>query len=201
VLDYYGTGRGESAPDQGPEAWPDPGISGVMPTRLSPPKPPNLRRFPGLDKRLGERWTRALVEAADIIDAVDSSTGRTCRVLHGDPATESRPVDLAGPWTPPTVVKFWVDRRTDELESLVRVVRRIKGSYRFVKDLRDILGEPEAVADPRSTDLIDGGMADCVVLSYIDPATGSVPISRLEPWLAPAVTRVQIHPLGDDLDG
>jgi hypothetical protein len=94
-----------------------------------------------------------------------------------------------------------VDRESEELETLAEWVELVKGSCSFAGDIRRFLEQPESVESLEAADLIyavDGATGERCGLFYGDPATESLPIHQLKPWLAPAVMEVPVNTLSDD---
>ena len=89
------------------------------------------KRRPALDERLRVPGVRDLLKGADVIDAVDAETGERCGLFHGDPATESLPIDHLEPWRRPAVVEVLVNALSDDREVLAEVVWDIKGSCTY----------------------------------------------------------------------
>jgi hypothetical protein len=142
-----------------------------------------------------------VLEAADLIYAVDGATGERCGWFYGDPAIESLPIDPRTPGTAPLVVEIPVDRASDDRANLAGAVWGTKGSCCYTGDLRETLSEPTVVEDLRNADIIyavDGRTDERCGWFYGDPATESLPIYDLEPWRAPAVVVVKVNPWSDD---
>jgi hypothetical protein len=161
------------------------------------------RRRPGLWERLLEPGGFDLVKAADVIYAVDRSTGERCGLFYGDPERESLPIDPDRPSTWPAIVEFPVDRETGDLDSLAGAVELIKGGCCFVGDLRKRLKDRRFREDLWIAEIVyavDSWTGERCALLYGDPSTESLPIYRLEPLKAPAVLEVTVNHASDDLE-
>jgi hypothetical protein len=193
--------RGGEVPARVPAAGAIPGNPPKRPA--SPPSDgrPAVARRPSLRDRIGGEWTFLVLKLADVIYAVDIDTHERCGLFYGDPELEWLPVANPTPWTVPAVLEVPVDRYSNELETLAEMIRFVKGSCSFVGDLRKELQKRETVADLRAADIIyavDGETDERCGLFYGDPATESLPIDPLRPWLEPAVMEVRVNALSDD---
>jgi hypothetical protein len=160
-------------------------------------------RRPGLKETLLERGAFDLRKAADVIYAVDRSTGMRCGLFYGDPEIEFLPIDPDRPFTWPAIVDYRVDREIDNLDSLAGAVELVKGSCCFVGDLRKRLKEPWLLEDLRIADIVyavDSWSGERCGLFYGDPETESLPIYDQQPWKAPAVLEITVNHWSDDLE-
>jgi hypothetical protein len=162
---------------------------------------PGRRR--GLSERLLEPGGFDLVKAADVIYAVDRSTGKRCGLFYGDPERESLPIDPDRPFSWPAIVEFPVDRETGDLDALAGAVQLIKGGCCFVGDLRKRLKDRwfrEDLCIAEIVYAVDSWTGERCALLYGDPSTESLPIYRLEPLKAPAVLEIAVNHASDDLE-
>jgi hypothetical protein len=175
-----------------------------------PPSPPTSRPptveaapapRPGLDEWLGDFANRESLKVADVVYAVDATTGQRCGLFFGDPEIEWQPIDPNDPFSWPAVVEVPVDRDGGDLETLAGWLEVTRGSCSFVADLRKELEDPEMVEGLANADLIyavDGATGERCGLFFGDPEIEARPIPAVRPWLRPKVMEVRVNPLSDD---